>query len=1032
MNAAQRQASLEAANEIIEQKVIERTARLEVTQVLAEATTVREALPRVLRAAGESLGWDVGAFWVVDRGDHVLHCLELWHAPVLGVAGFEAASRGASFAPGVGLPGRVCSGGQPVWIPDVTADPNFPRSPLAVQEGLHGAFACPVRVEGEILGVIEFFSRRVQQPDEDLLEMMATIGGQIGQFMERRRTEEELRRSEARKAAILEAALDCIITIDHEERILEFNPAAERTFGHARDAVLGQRMGELIVPPRYREAHRQGLRRYLATGEGPVLGRRIEMPALRADGTEFPAEISIVPTVLDGQPIFTGYLRDITDHQRAEEEILALNRNLERRVEERTAELAAANTRLQAEIAERRQVEEELRRAQQAAERAAKAKDEFLAMISHELRTPLNGVIGMVDLLSESDLDGQQQSYAQVARTSADLLLGIIDDILDLSRIESGRLELDPVDFNPAEVVEDVAAMLALRAEEKGLELACQVRPEVDVWVRGDRGRLRQALTNLMANAIKFTDRGEVVVRAEAEARAEAQVCLRFTISDTGIGIDPDGMGRLFQPFSQADASTSRRYGGSGLGLAISRHLAQAMGGQIGAESVPGRGSTFWFTVVMEPAPPDATAAVQSPLGLQGRRALIVDDNTTNRQILHEQLASFGIVSAQVSGGPEALAQLEEAARSGCPFELAILDLHMPGMDGVQLGAAIRANSRLASTVLVLLGSMSHQASADELKALGFVAWAAKPVGRLQLRRLLTTAFAGTVAAPGGTAAPFRDRPAAPTAPVPAPEGRSALRVLVAEDSKANQLVAVGMLEKMGHSVRLASDGAEAIAAVEAEPFDLILMDVRMPEVDGFQAAAAIRTLEAARGTRTPIVAVTAHAVTGDRERCLAAGMDAYLSKPLRRQELARIIDDVLPAGPVRAPTEPEHAPEARSTRAVLDREVALARLEGDEALFAELVAVYLEEWPKLFAKIRVELAAGDLLAVGHEAHRLCGLAKTFDAHEAAHAAARLEGVSAVGDRAAVADAAAEVGAQFTQLQDALADLQGPRATGQR
>src|SRR5271157_1967639 len=271
MNAAQRQASLEAANESIEQKVIQRTARLEVTQVLAEATTVREALPRVLRAAGESLGWDVGAFWVVDRGDHVLHCLELWHEPVLGVAGFEAASRGASFAPGVGLPGRVWSGGQPVWIPDVTADQNFPRALLAVQEGLHGAFACPVRVEGEILGVIEFFSRRVQQPDEDLLEMMATIGGQIGQFMERRRAEEGLRRSEARKAAILEAALDCIITIDHEERILEFNPAAERTFGHARGAVLGRSMGELIVPPHYREAHRRGLRRYLATGEGPVL-----------------------------------------------------------------------------------------------------------------------------------------------------------------------------------------------------------------------------------------------------------------------------------------------------------------------------------------------------------------------------------------------------------------------------------------------------------------------------------------------------------------------------------------------------------------------------------------------------------------------------------------------------------------------------------------------------------------------------------------------------------------------------------------
>jgi CheY-like chemotaxis protein/HPt (histidine-containing phosphotransfer) domain-containing protein len=447
------------------------------------------------------------------------------------------------------------------------------------------------------------------------------------------------------------------------------------------------------------------------------------------------------------------------------------------------------------------------------------------------------------------------------------------------------------------------------------------------------------------------------------------------------------------------------------------------MGGQIGAESVPGRGSTFWFTVVMEPASSASAVAAQSLPRLQGMRVLIVDDSATNRQILHEQLASLGMDCAQAPGGTEALARLEAAARAGCPFELAILDLHMPGMDGERLGAAIKADPRLAATALVLLGSMSRQSSADVLRAKGFAAWAAKPVGRLQLRRLIAAALAGPSAPQGDAAAPSA------AGPGPEPEGRPALRVLVAEDSKANQLVAVGMLEKMGHSARLASDGAEAIAAVEGEPFDLILMDVQMPEVDGFQAAAAIRTLEAARGTRTPIVAVTAHAVKGDRERCLAAGMDAYLTKPLRRQELARIIDDVLHAGPGRAPTGPERAPEAGSTRAVLDREAALARLEGDEALFAALVDVYLEEWPKLFAEIRVALAAGDLPAVGHKAHRLCGLAKTFDAHEAADAAARLEGVSAEGDRAAVADASAEVEAQFTRLQDALSGLQGPRAT---
>jgi len=708
---------------------------------------------------------------------------------------------------------------------------------------------------------------------------------------------------------------------------------------------------------------------------------------MRADGSQFPAEISIIPTLLNDRPIFTGYLRDITERKRAESEILQLNQDLERRVEQRTAELRESNAALA---------------------KASRLKDEFLANMSHELRTPLNGVIGMVDLLADSPLDAQQRRYAQVARTSADLLLGVINDILDLSRIESGKLELDAVAFNPAELVEEVVSVLAIQAEDKGLELACHVQPEVDRWVSGDRGRLRQVLTNLIANAIKFTERGEVAVRALLEEIADRHVGIRFTVSDTGIGIPRDRMDRLFQPFSQVDASTTRQFGGSGLGLAISRYLTQMMGGRIGVESVVGRGSTFWFTVRLELTEPGHVVARPDPGPLRGVRALVVDDNATNRQILEGQLTAWGMACTTAADGPEALARLHAAARSGCPFDLALLDMHMPGMDGEQLGRAIKADRLIASIILVAITSITHRATAAGWKVKGFSGWAAKPVSRPHLLDVIVTALRGADPVAGETSSPGpREDPGlASDEGTPRPEARRALRILVAEDSHANQLVATGLLERLGHTGQVADDGALAVAAFREGAFDLVLMDVQMPGMDGFQAAAAIRALETTRGTHTPIVAVTAHAVRGDRERCLAAGMDAYLSKPLRRRELERVIEELFPAGP---------------PVGVADREAALARLEGDEQLLADLIDITLREWPPLVAAIRGALAEGHLAAVGFKAHRLNGLARTFEARGAVDAAARLEAAAAGGDRAAAGAACAEVEAQFARLRDALA-----------
>lgn len=823
-----------------------RSVRLAVPQVLAQAKTLAEAAPHLLQGICEGLGWDVGVVWTVDG--NVLRCLDVWHAPSLPVGEFETVSRRMTLPPGAGLPGCVWRSGKAIWIADVAFELSLPRAALAAQAGLHGTFAFPIRITGGVLGVIEFFSRRVREPDADLLEFMATVGGQIGQFLERHEAEVELRRSEARKAAILEAALDCIITVDHEERVIEFNPAAEKTFGYPRTAALGRTLSELIIPPRLRAAQHRDLSHYLATGVGPALGRRVELPALRADGAEFPAEISIVPTILDGKPILTCYLRDITERKQAEEVILQLNRDLEARVAQRTAELSAAN---------------------EALARAAKSKDEFLATVSHELRTPLSGVLGMVNLLAETPLDDQQRRYALTARTSADLLLGVINDILDFSRIESGKFDLDPVGFNPATVVDEVVSVLSMQAQEKGLPLQYQVDPGVDQSFHGDRRRLRQILVNLVANAVKFTEQGEVAVRVskieDRESRIDSSVCLRFEVQDTGIGIPPDRLEQLFQPFSQVDASTTRRFGGSGLGLAIARRLTQMMGGEIGVESELGKGSTFWFTVVLDSArrPPDELAG-------------------------------------------------------------------------------------------------------------------------------------------SGTAGPAGSTP-------------RGLRVLVAEDNEANQMVAGALLEKMGHTVRFAANGREAVAAFAQEPFDLVLMDVQMPEMDGLQATTTIRAQEVL-GQHTPIVGVTAHVVRGDVDPFLASGMDAYLFKPVRREELSRVIEEVLGL------SLPTVAKPALQT-VPLDRTTILARLEGDEPLLRELIEMYRRDWPLLHADIQRALQGDDLAAAALKAHRLNGLARNFETGAVVRTAARLEDLARAGELAQAKLAGDELLKHCQQLEVALQRL---------
>lgn len=757
---------------------------------------------------------------------------------------------------------------------------------------------------------------------------------------ERKRAEKEITRQKKYFQALIENSPAAVVLLDNDEAILHCNPAFENLYGYNCADIMGADIDDLISPKDTRDQAE------LLTQQ--AMDQRVHAIAKRKrkDG-------SLVDVEVFGVPVFVG--------------------------EERAGALAIYH-----DIST-------LVQARQAAEEANRAKSEFLANMSHEIRTPMNGVIGMLDIALDTPLSPEQKEYLTIALQSAEALLTLLNDILDYSKIEAKKLELETIEFDLRNTVEGVAYTLASRADEKDLELAALIPPDLPTNLLGDPSRLRQILVNLTGNAIKFTEKGEVVIRTEAVEESDDHVSIRFSVEDTGIGIKQERINAVFERFTQADGSTTRKFGGTGLGLAISQNLVDAMGGEMAVESEYGKGSVFSFQIGFKKQAQKESATEVQVTDLRGLKILIIDDNATNRTILNKMVDGFGAHPYAVSSGQAGLDALAQARAEDDLFDIVLLDMQMPEMDGEQTARAIFSDPRKKNLSVVVLTSMGKRGDAKRLEEVGCAGYLLKPIKQRMLFEALLKIMTEKKNKTPGTGRLV-------TRHLVNEEKRKSQLILLAEDNPVNQKVALALLQKIGHSVEVVNNGQEALDSVREKKYSLILMDVQMPIMDGLEATRQIRIWEDGK-THIPIIAMTAHAMKGDRERCLAAGMDDYVSKPLDKRILFAAIDrwskeeadereevfsfsEKLILDDDAAPLPPPLAGFPSNHNVPLDLVTALPRFGNDRAFFDEMSKDFVENLPERIQDLRNALQANDTDVLCRVAHNLKGMAATFSAHK--------------------------------------------------
>jgi PAS domain S-box-containing protein len=813
--------------------------------------------------------------------------------------------------------------------------------------------------------------------DEDASEG-ASIESTFIDITERKHAEEELRERSELIKVVLDSVAEAVYGIDMRGSCTFCNPACVRLLGFQDAAELhGKNIHGLIHHTR-----RDG--RPYAIGECPInrslhQGESVHVDEevfWRRDGSSFPAEYWSDLMRQDGKPI--------------------------------GAVVTFIN------ISERKRVEQEMRNAKEAAEAANRAKSEFLANMSHEFRTPMNGVIGAAGLLLDTQLTPEQEQYAEIVRSSGEALLQVINDILDFSKIEARKLSLESHDFNLHDVLDEAVAVLAIKAAEKSLELTCELEPGTPWRLRGDSGRIRQVLLNLLGNAVKFTSSGEVAVRVQLVAEDEDRARLRFLVRDTGIGFKQERASSLFDPFVQGDGSRTRRYGGTGLGLTISKQLVEMMGGQIGAESEENRGSTFWFTAEFVKQPPTSEPETTGRASLHNLKVLVIDDSSTNRALMCRLLERWGCRTDAAGGGSSAIALLRQAADLGDPFQIAFVDMTMPGSDGEQVGREIAADAKLQKTKLVLMTGFNRRRDVAQLQAVGFRAQISKPIAERALQQTLLALQPRakvTATPPPPAAAPHHE-----TAP-----GDRLCRILLAEDNVTSQEVAKAMLKKLGLRADVVSTGEEVLQALRDRDYDLVLMDCEMPGMDGYEATRRVRTTGGTRNPKIPIIALTADAMSGDRERCLAAGMDDYLAKPVDRGQLAEILRKWLPRSP-EAPTASRPSENTATSDVIFDEEKLLSRLMENKSLAGKVILSFLNDAPRQLRALEEAMEAGDAEGAVMRLHTLKGAAATVSAESLRKLYQEAQDVAAGGDLPGIASVAPRLKEEFERFKAALRD----------